>query len=160
MISSFDYTIKDVQFSTQPSAKEMTLMDNQCFSSPWVEKDYQEMQKLPIFNSWLLEIPDVCHVGFLAFNFLSPELEILRLGVHPKWRKRGLAELILSRLEILSKKNKIESIWLEVDESNKPAKSLYYKAGFKEMGKRKGYFRNPLGNALLFKKVLSRNYTK
>jgi len=146
--------LKDFQISFRPSAKEMMLMEIECFIFPWDEQDYIEMQRQESFNNWLLEIPEIFPVGMLAFNSIRPELEILRFGIHPRWRKKGLGELMLRELEIFSKRDKIESIWLEVDVYNNPAKSLYLKNGFKEMSRRKGYFRNPFRDALLLKKIL------
>ena len=154
MIAYSDCPVRDVQISLQPSAKEIMEMDFLCFTLPWNEQDYREMQKQPSFNNWLLEIPDVCAVGMLAFQSVPPELEILRLGVHPDWRKRGLAEFMLEQLEILAKSDRIESLWLEVHAANKSAVSLYSKLAYKETGSRKNYFRNPSGGALLFKKLL------
>ncbi len=157
MIAYSNYPVRDVQISLQPSAKEIMKMDFLCFISPWNEQDYREMQKQASFNNWLLEIPDVCAVGMLTFQSVPPELEILRLGVHPDWRKRGLAEFMLEQLEILAKSERIESLWLEVNTANKPAISLYSKLAYKETGSRKNYFRNPSGDALLFKKLLKHN---
>ena len=90
----------------------------------------------------------------MAFQSVPPELEILRLGVHPDWRKLGLAEFMLEQLEILAKSDRIESLWLEVHRANKSAVSLYRKLAYKETGSRKNYFRIPLGDALLLKKLL------
>ena len=56
----------------------MMRMDSICFNSPWNEQDYREMQEQPSFNNWLLEIPSVGQVGMLVFQFVPPELEILR----------------------------------------------------------------------------------
>ena len=154
MIVQSDYTIRDVRISLCPSANEIMEMDFLCFTSPWNEKDYQEMQKQHSFNNWLLKISDVCSLGFLVFQSIPPELEILRLAVHPDWRKQGLARFMLTHLEKYAKSDKIDSIWLEVHEDNKTAISLYNKLSYKEIGRRKNYFRNPLGDALLFKKLL------
>ena len=154
MIASSDYPVHDIKISLQPSAKEIMEMDFRCFTSPWNEQDYIEMQKQPSFNNWLLETPDALAVGMLAFQSVPPELEILRLGVHPDWRKLGLAEFMLEQLEILAKSDRIESLWLEVHRANKSAVSLYRKLAYKETGSRKNYFRIPLGDALLLKKLL------
>ena len=155
MIAPSDYPLSDVQISLQPSAKEMRGIDFLCFTSPCNEQDYCEMQKQPTYNNWLLEIPDVGTVGMLAFQSVPPELEILRLGVHPDLRKCGLAKFMLEQLEILAKSDRIESLWLEVHTANKAAISLYIKLAYKETGSRKNYFRNPLGGALLLKKLLN-----
>ena len=154
MITQSDYLLRDVCISLYPSAKEIVEIDFLCFTSPWNEKDYREMQKQPSFNNWLLKNPVVCALGMLVFQSIPPELEILRLGVHPNWRKHGLAGFMLTHLEIHAKSDKIESIWLEVHEDNKSAISLYSKLAYKEIGSRNNYFRNPPGDALLFKKLL------
>ena len=153
-MNSFSYyPKKDFHFSLRPSAKELTEIDVLCFISSWTEQDYNEMQKVPFFNSWLLEIPESYSIGVLAFNIIFQELEILRLGIHPQWRKKGLAELMLDRLELFSRKKNVISIFLEVHIANQPAISLYRKKGFKEIGRRENYFQNPLGDALLLKKL-------
>ena len=154
MIAYPDYPLSDVQISLHPSAKEMREMDFVCFTSPWNEQDYREMQKQPAYNNWLLKISNFGVVGILAYQSVPPELEILRLGVHPDWRRRGLAEFILEQLEILAKSDRIESLWLEVHTANTIGISLYSKLAYKRIGSRKNYFRNPLGDSLLLKKLL------
>ena len=154
MIAQSDYPLRDFRISLYPSAKEIMGMDFLCFISPWNEKDYREMQNQPSFNNWLLKNTDDCALGMLAFQSIPPELEILRLGVHPNWRKQGLAEFLLTHLEIYAKTEKIAAIWLEVHEDNKSAISLYRKLNYKEIGSRNNYFWNPPGDALLLKKLL------
>ena len=157
MILSPVHHISNIGLCLLPSPKEMMEMDSLCFNSHWNEQDYLEVQYQPSFHNWLLVIPDVCPVGMLAFQAIPPELEILRMAIHPEWRKRGLAELMLEQLEILTKSDKIESHWLEVHVANKSATSLYRKLGYKEIGSRRNYFRNPLGDALLYKKIVKEN---
>ena len=153
MTSHHNY-IKKVNFASKPSAKELTFMDNLCFDSAWSEKDYLEMKRGSFFNGWLLEISEKHFVGILVFNIVFQELEILRLGIHPNWRKKGFAELMLDHLELLSIKKDLNSIFLEVHFSNFPALSLYRKKGFQEVGRRKNYFQTPKGDAILLKKLL------
>ena len=147
-------SIKKINFFPEPSAKELTLIDNLCFGSAWSEKDYLEMKRGSFFNGWLLEISEKHFVGILVFNIVFQELEILRLGIHPNWRKKGFAELMLDHLELLSRKKDLNSIFLEVHFSNFPALSLYRKKGFQEVGRRKNYFLTPKGDAILLKKLL------
>ncbi len=154
MITHHNNLIKKVNFSSKPSAKELTLMDNLCFDSSWSEKDYLEMKRGSFFNGWLLEISKKHFVGILVFNIIFQELEILRLGIHPNWRKKGFAKLMIDHLEYLSRKKNIFSIFLEVHLSNYPAISLYREKGFREIGRRKNYFKSPKGDAVLLKKSL------
>jgi ribosomal-protein-alanine N-acetyltransferase len=41
-------------------------------------------------------------------------------------------------------------IFLEVRESNLPARRLYEKHGFHETGRRRGYYQNPAEDAILY----------
>ena len=70
------HTIKDYNFSLRPSARELTEIDILCFISSWTEQDYNEMQKVPFFNSWLLETSESFSIGMLSFNNIFQELEI------------------------------------------------------------------------------------
>ena len=118
------------------------------------QQDYQEMQEQTTFSKWLLQVSTAAQVGMLSFQSVPPELQILRLAVLPDWRKQGLAQFMLEQLEIVAKSANLESLWLEVNSTNKAATALYYKKGYQETGIRKNYFINPLGDALLLKKIL------
>ena len=132
----------------------MMEVESLCFNNAWSEQDYLEMQEQPTFSNWLLKIPNTTKVGMVSFQTVPPELQILRLAVQPYWRKQGLAKFMLEQLEIMAKSANLESLWLEVNSANKAGRSLYYKQGYQETGIRKKYFRNPLGDALLLKKIL------
>jgi ribosomal-protein-alanine N-acetyltransferase len=154
MISSSVHHIRDISFCLQPSPKEMMKIDSLCFSAAWSEQDYREMQEQPTFSNWLLQVPTATQVGMLSFQSVPPELQILRLAVLPDWRKQGLAQFMLEQLEIVAKSANLESLCLEVNSANKSAIALYYKQGYQDKGIRKNYFINPLGDALLLKKIL------
>ena len=154
MIPSSAYNIQCISFCLLPSPKEMMEVESLCFNNAWSEQDYMEMQEQPTFSNWLLKIPNAAKVGMVSFQTVPPELQILRLAVQPYWRKQGLAKFMLEQLEIMAKSANLESLWLEVNSANKAGRSLYYKQGYQETGIRKKYFRNPLGDALLLKKIL------
>jgi ribosomal-protein-alanine N-acetyltransferase len=78
--------------------------------------------------------------GFMLSRLAGGEAEILSVAVAPGWRGRGFArrllDLHLRRLAGLGAR----AVFLEVGESNTPANRLYRKAGFYEVGRRKGYY--------------------
>ena len=47
-----------------------------------------------------------------------------------------------------------DSLFLEVRESNTAARKLYEKLGFRETGRRKAYYSNPIEEAILYSKTL------
>jgi len=79
----------------------------------------------------------------LAYCVLLPsvnELELLNITVHQKYRKKGYAQKVLQVMEDLALSRSMENIFLEVRSSNQPAKSLYQKLGYREVGVRKDYY--------------------
>jgi len=85
--------------------------------------------------------------GFIMSRMAADEAEILSVAVAGRWRGRGLAGrmllLHLRRLAGLA----VRSVFLEVEEGNNPALRLYRHAGFREVGRRPGYYAQPAGAA-------------
>ena len=49
-----------------------------------------------------------------------------------------------------ARKNQVQSIFLEVRQSNSPAIALYEKCGFKQIAKRKNYYQHPVEDAWIY----------
>ena len=82
-------------------------------------------------------------IGFILSRLAAGEAEILSVAIAPAWRGRKLArpllDLHLRRLAGLG----AHTVFLEVGEHNAPATQLYRRAGFREVGRRQGYYRSP-----------------
>jgi ribosomal-protein-alanine N-acetyltransferase len=78
--------------------------------------------------------------GFIMSRMAAGEAEILSVAVAARRRGRGVArrllDLHLRRLAGLG----IKTVFLEVEESNTAARRLYDRAGFREVGRRPGYY--------------------
>jgi [ribosomal protein S18]-alanine N-acetyltransferase len=78
--------------------------------------------------------------GFVLSRSAAGEAEILSLAIAPRRRGHGFARSLLDhhlrRLAGLG----VRTVFLEVDEHNAPAKKLYARAGFQEVGRRQGYY--------------------
>jgi len=53
-------------------------------------------------------------------------------------------------LEVLAGRG-VQQVFLEVRESNAPARALYTAQGFKEVGRRKQYYRRPVEDAIVLR---------
>jgi ribosomal-protein-alanine N-acetyltransferase len=88
-------------------------------------------------------------VGFIVSRLAVEEAEILSIAVASPRRGRGLARQLLDvnlrRLAGLGAR----SVFLEVDEGNVPARRLYRRAGFREVGRREAYYPAGKGSAAL-----------
>lgn len=84
--------------------------------------------------------------GFILSRLVQGEAEILSVAVAAARRGRGLArqlvDLHLRRLAGLG----IRTVFLEVGEDNAPARRLYQRTGFREVGRREGYYQDVPGH--------------
>ena len=78
--------------------------------------------------------------GFILSRLVTDEAEILSVAVAAARRGKGLArrllDLHLRRLAGLG----VRRVFLEVEEGNTPALRLYRRAGFRQVGRREGYY--------------------
>jgi len=79
-------------------------------------------------------------IGFVMSRLVEDEAEILSIAVAGAWRGRGLSHRLLTlHLRRLAGLGAC-TVFLEVDENNKPAIRLYDRAGFHEISKRPNYY--------------------
>ncbi len=97
-------------------------------------------------------------IGFAVSRIGADEAEILTIAIDPRYRGQGLSRnLLLTHLGHLAGRG-VRTIFLEVEENNRPALSLYKRAGFTVVGRRERYYQEPGGeqlNALLMRRDLS-----
>ena len=79
-------------------------------------------------------------VGFIMSRMAADEAEILSVAIAPARRGRGLSGPLLDfHLRTLAGLA-VRAVFLEVDERNAPARQLYARAGFGEVGRRQSYY--------------------
>ena len=78
--------------------------------------------------------------GFVLTRLAADQAEILSIAVAASWRGRGLGrrliDLHLRRLAAFG----VKALFLEVDDANAPARRLYARSGFYEVGRRGAYY--------------------
>ena len=68
------------------------------------------------------------------------EVHLLNITVAPTYQLQGWGRLMLDALALWSRGQSAQWLWLEVRASNKHAKALYLRYGFREVGLRRGYY--------------------
>ena len=91
-------------------------------------------------------------IGFLAFEQLLDEGSIVEVAVHPDCRRKGIARSLIT--DAIQNADGLDTVFLEVRESNTPAVGLYESLGFERIGVRKGYYQKPKEDAVLMKMTL------
>ena len=83
--------------------------------------------------------------GFVISRKAADEAEILSIVVAPTRRNGGFGRALLAaHLARLAEAGAIH-VFLEVEDGNLPAERLYRHFGFREVGRRKGYYPKPDG---------------
>jgi tRNA threonylcarbamoyladenosine biosynthesis protein TsaB len=129
----------------------------QSFDKPWTAAALTGMMDAPGMQA-VIAAMDGRTIGFGLFRQAADECEILTLCVNPPYRRQGVAKALvgrqLARLSALGARR----AFLEVAESNGPARHLYAGLGFTEAGLRRNYYQreqDPAENALIMAKELT-----
>jgi len=84
-------------------------------------------------------------VGFVIARHVADEAEVLTIAVAPRQRRRGIARQLMENLLRRLYAERIGELFLEVDTGNIAAVALYRGLGFREVGKREGYYQGDSG---------------
>jgi len=88
--------------------------------------------------------------GFICAKAVAGEWEIENVAVAAEFLRRGIADELVRELIRRAESEAASAILLEVRESNLPARGLYEKHGFREVGRRRVYYRDPVEDAILY----------
>lgn len=124
-------------------------IEKNCFSDSWSESSIR--QELLNDNAhWACSFYNGFLIGYGLIWIVAGDCQLLRLAVHPDYRRLGVGYKILDFLVEYAKYNSCESIFLEVRKSNIAAINLYENFEFKNIGVRKEYYMPEKEDALLY----------
>lgn len=110
------------------------------FSDPYSLNDLEyELFNNPVSTILVLEEDGVIF-GYYDFWTTFDSSTICKIAIKKNKRKQGLAKLLLEKGELYLKKENVETITLEVRESNIDAINLYKRNGFIEVTIKKNYY--------------------
>ncbi len=128
----------------------LVTLERRCFADPWSETSFREAVDAGVTFGLLAEA-DESVAGYVIAREAGDTGEVLNLAVAPERRRRGLARTLLDAgLDRLAARG-VTEVFLEVRESNAAARALYGAAGFRAVGLRVGYYRNPREDALVLR---------
>ena len=165
-------TIITIQKMSPEHISSVVELDRLCFGGLWNAQGYQREIESPNSDLLILVIGQNTEdrneeVVFKSSNFQSQitynqsivgvcclwaileEAHITILGVHPQYQRLGFGQLLLYTLMRCAWERRLERATLEVATSNISALSLYYKFGFQDVGRRRGYYQQTGEDALI-----------
>lgn len=84
--------------------------------------------------------------GYAVLMPTVDEAEVLTIGVAASHQRKGLGRSLLIGMQELARAKNMQRVLLEVRPSNTAAVALYRRAGFSEVGLRRGYYRDANGS--------------
>ena len=128
-------------------------IEKDSFKYPWnISQIKSELIRIKNYNICIKE-----NNNLLAYTFCRVEsdfLEIMKIASTKSLRRKGLANLIMSKLNDFCIKKEINSIYLEVNSNNFEAINFYKKNGFKTDSIRKNYYQKSREDAMLMSKKI------
>ena len=125
------------------------MIEQEVFADPWSTQDFRDC----VAADALFLVAEVAGEvsGYVVAPDAADEGEILNLAVAPAGRRNGLGRALVEAILGVLKDRDVRHVYLEVRESNAPARALYATQGFREVGRRKAYYRRPVEDAIVLR---------
>ncbi len=144
-----------IRSATPADAGAFVAIERRCFSDPWSETSFREALSSP----WTLGLAAEGSrgvAGYLIAREVAGTGEVLNLAVAPEFRRRSVGATLLGAGIAALRRRRVAEVYLEVRESNRSAQALYAGHGFRPVGQRSAYYRNPKEDALVLRLALER----
>lgn len=145
-----------VREMTWDDLEQVVEIENENFSVPWTETGF--LTYLMRSDALFLVAEDVEKeqiAGYCGIIMAADEGDITNVSVKKDLQRQGIGTMLIRELSSRIKDLGIQTIFLEVRESNASALRLYEKQGFERMGVRKNYYTDPTEDAITMSRKLS-----
>ncbi len=124
---------------------------NQAFTygAPWTLEQFTADLNSAMTNYLFLEVQEEL-VGFISYRQILDEVEIDEVLIFKEYQHQGFGYQLMQKFLKVAFEKQVQTIFLEVRQSNLPAIHLYEKCGFKQIAKRKNYYQHPVEDAWIY----------
>ncbi len=123
-------------------------VENACSGMPWTMAQLEEELNYRFAHTFVAE-KDERIAGFFTMHILGDEAHLNEFDVLPLEQNAGIGNALLRRLLEICNESGVRKITLEVRQSALPARHLYEKNGWKQVGVRKNFYRSPTEDGLV-----------
>lgn len=128
-------------------------VEHEAYPDPWTRGMFvQEIAKPAAY--FCVAFVGAELVGYAGYWLLIDEVHVTKITVAGPWRGQGLGRVLLDHIMLDGRARGGTNVRLEVRKSNLVARALYARAGFDEIGVRKGYYTQTNEDAIVMIKHL------
>ena len=127
---------------------QIAALERECFSTPWSENMLSDALFDPKASFIVAEDGEGGVLGYAGLQVVLDEGYIDNIAVEEAARRHGVGDALLDVFCRFGQAH-LSFLTLEVRASNAPAIALYEKLGFRQVGRRKNYYRAEHEDALL-----------
>lgn len=144
----------EFRYATESDVDQILAIEKAAMSCPWSASSY--IEAIHSDHAFIMVATQSETIaGFAVFYLTPPESELPDIVVAESFRGQGLGQSLLEQSIQALKAQGIETIFLEVRVSNTPARSLYTKLGFEQIGIRKYFYSDPIEDAICMSLTLT-----
>lgn len=142
--------------ATPADLAAILAIEHQVFTDPWAPSSFESEFDDPYgwFRVAVADDGAGAVVGYAMARFVAGEGEVMNIAVVPAWRGQGVGGVLLDAALAAATAAECDAMWLEVRVSNAAARRLYESRGFVLVGRRRGYYRRPVEDALVLRRPL------
>ena len=146
--------IPTIEPMTLVELPEILAIERDSFASPWTAENFRhEIECSP--SAWNLVLRAEGRViGYACSYLVADELQINELAVGARARRNGHGGRILDHILRGGRARGARRATLECRPSNVAARALYASRGFRETGRRRGYYADTGEDAVLMERSL------
>ena len=140
------WTLADMDARDIP---DVLAIERASFPNPWSAALFLQELRLPFSRTIVVRERESGNgsqpetmplVGYLCRWFVADEMHILNVAVHPAFRRRGIAAMLLDETLHEARALRTDAVTLEVRRGNTGARRLYEALRFEEVGVRRNYY--------------------
>ena len=135
---------------------ELLLIEASSSLTPWSKEMFLEELRNPLAHCVIYRVDEVqgqSLAGFICFRNMGEESELLNIGVHPLYRRKGIGRKLMEFYIEFGKAKQIKTFYLEVHVSNPPAIRLYQGFSYQPAGTRKKFYQSKFDALMMVKRA-------
>jgi len=145
-----------VRAMTREDLERVVAIEKETFTMPWSEGTFSDLLERPDAACLVATLAAAGPVGYAIYWWAAGEAELGDLAVWEPYRGTGLGACLVAEVLAGASRRGVGRIFLEVRESNRAARSLYRRSGFREAGRRPDYYRDPREDAIVMVRAVPR----